>query len=97
MEFSLASNAYEGFLIILVRLDPKKVSGGHVGVKVNDGVGPFFCTHKGLRQGDPLSPTLFNIVADMIAILFARAKEENQFHGIVPHLIPEGLSPSVCR
>jgi hypothetical protein len=35
---------------------------------------------------------LFNIVADMLTILFARAKEENQFHGIVPHLIPEGLS-----
>jgi hypothetical protein len=28
----------------------------------------------------------------MLAILFARAKEENQFHGIFPHLIPEGLS-----
>jgi hypothetical protein len=50
-------------------------------------VGPFFCTFKGLRQGYPLSPILFNIVADMLAILFARAKEENQFQGIVPHLV----------
>jgi hypothetical protein len=59
---------------------------------VNDGVGPFFSTFKGLHQGDPLSPILFNIVADMLAILFVRAKEKNQFKGIVSHLIPEGLS-----
>jgi hypothetical protein len=67
-------------------------SRGHVRVKVNDEVDPFFSIFKGLRQGDPLSLILFNIVADMLAILFARAKEENQFNGIVPHLIPEGLS-----
>ena len=52
----------------------------------------FFGTYKGLLQGDPLPLILFNIVADMLAILFTRAKEENQFHGIVPHLIPRGLS-----
>ena len=68
------------------------VSGGHVGVKVNDEIGPFFSTHKGLRKGDPLSPILFNIVADMLPILFLRAKENNQFTGVVPHLVDGGLS-----
>jgi hypothetical protein len=57
------------------------------GVKVNDEIDPFFSTHKGLRQGDPLSPILFNIVADMLAILFLKAKENNQFMGVVPHLV----------
>jgi hypothetical protein len=28
----------------------------------------------------------------MLAMLFARAKEENQFNGIIPHLIEGGLS-----
>ena len=48
-----------------------------MGVKVNDEIGPFFSTHKGPRQGDPLSPILFNIVADILAILFLKAKENN--------------------
>ena len=66
--------------------------GGHVGIKVNDQVGANFLTHKGLRQGDPLSPVLFNIVADMLAILINRAKEDGQFDGLIPHLVEGGLS-----
>ena len=46
-----------------------------VGIKVNDDIGHYFQTHKGLRQGDPMSPILFNIVADMLTILIGRAKD----------------------
>lgn len=37
--------------------------GGHVNIKINDQLGDNFQTRKGLRQGDPLSPILFNIGA----------------------------------
>ena len=66
--------------------------GGNVGTKVNDQIGSYFQTKKGLRQGDPLSPILFNIVVDMLAIIIARAKEDVQVKGVVPHLVEEGLS-----
>ena len=68
------------------------VSGGSVGIKVNDDNGPYFWTHKGLRQGDPLSLILFNIVVDMLATLIWRAKLDGQIFGVIPHLLDDGLS-----
>ena len=71
------------------------ITKGSVAIKVNDDVGHYFQTRKGVRQGDPLSPILFNIVVDMLAILIARAKENQQFSGVVPHLVDDG--PSVLQ
>lgn len=65
---------------------------GSVAIKVNDDIGRYFQTKKGLRQGDPLSPMLFNIVADMLAIIIECAKVEGQIEGVVPHLVDGGLS-----
>jgi hypothetical protein len=45
----------------------RTVRGGKVAIKTNDRVGPYFTTHKGVRQGDPFSPLLFNIDADGLA------------------------------
>jgi retron-type reverse transcriptase len=57
------------------------LSEGHVGTKVNDQVGrPNFQTNKGVRQRDPLSPILFNIAVDMLAILIKCAKEQTKPH-----------------
>jgi hypothetical protein len=63
------------------------VSRCSVGVRVNDDIGHYFQTHKGLRQGDPLSPILFNLVADMLDILTARATEDGQVDGLIPLLV----------
>jgi hypothetical protein len=68
------------------------VFGGSVAIKVNDDTCHYFRTKKGLRQGDPLSPMLFNIVADMLAIMIEHAKVDGQVEGVIPHLIDGGLS-----
>jgi hypothetical protein len=67
------------------------VSRGTIGIKVNDDIGHYFQTHKGLRQGDPLSPILFNLIADMLALLIQRAKEDGQVDGLIPHLVDGGI------
>jgi hypothetical protein len=70
----------------------KVVSNGSLCVQVNGEQGCFFQTKKGLRQGDPLSPILFNIVADMLAVLIERSKRLGFIDGLVPHLVENGLS-----
>jgi hypothetical protein len=54
------------------------IAKGSVGIRVNNDIGHYFQTKKGLCQGDPLSPILFNLVADMLAILIKRAKEDGK-------------------
>jgi hypothetical protein len=68
------------------------VSKVSVVIKVNDSIGRYFQTKKYLRQRDPLSPLLFNLVADMLAILISRAKEDGQICVLVSHLVDGGIS-----
>ena len=60
--------------------------GGHVGVNVNDEIGPYFKTFKGLRQGDSLSPLLFDIAADALAIILDNAKRGGFVNGVLSEL-----------
>uniref|UniRef100_A0A8I6YJK4 Reverse transcriptase domain-containing protein n=1 Tax=Hordeum vulgare subsp. vulgare TaxID=112509 RepID=A0A8I6YJK4_HORVV len=80
------SLVYEGF-----QVDPF-IKKGNVGIKVNDDLGYYFQTHKGLRQGDSMSPMLFNIIADMLAVLIGRTKQNGQVGELVPHLVEGGAS-----
>jgi hypothetical protein len=60
--------------------------GGKVAIQTNDVVGPYFTTHKGVRQGDPFSPLLFNLVADGLACLIHKAEMEDLFKVLFPIL-----------
>ena len=68
------------------------ISGGSVAINVNEEVGPFFQTKKSCDRVTPLSPILFNVVADMLAIIIKRAKADDQVGGVVPHLVDGGIS-----
>ena len=67
------------------------ISAGSVAININDEIGPYFQMKKAFDRGSTI-PILFNIVADMLAILIKRDKADNQISGIVPHLVDEGLS-----
>jgi hypothetical protein len=69
----------------------KVVRGGRCAVKVNDTIGPYFPTYAGVRQGDPLSPILFDIVGDGLAIIIKKAQTEGLVKGLVPHLVDGGV------
>jgi len=58
------------------------LSTSQVSVLVNGSPSPEFKVRRGIRQGDPLSPFLFNIAAEGLSILFQRATTSNIFRGI---------------
>lgn len=68
------------------------VKGGTLNVKVNDTIGKNFGSFKGVRQGDPLSPFLFNIAANCLFKMVENAQESGQVTGMVPHLIDRGVA-----
>jgi ribonuclease HI len=51
-------------------------------VLLNGGPCQSFLAHRGLRQGDPLSPYLFILCAEVFSGLISRAIERNTLHGI---------------
>ena len=54
--------------------------------------GVVFRSFKGLRQGDHLSPLLFNVVADAFSNFLTAASREGVLEGLVPHLKEGGLT-----
>jgi len=68
------------------------VTGGTVCVKLNNIEGPYFVSHKGVRQGDPLSPILFNFVADCLARMVKMAQHNGLLCGLAENLIPKGVA-----
>jgi hypothetical protein len=51
-------------------------------VLINGGASPFFTSEKGLRQGCPLSPLLFLLVAEGLSRAISNAVRSRDFHGI---------------
>jgi hypothetical protein len=70
----------------------KTVTSGKVGINVNGEIGPYFCTHQGLRQVNPMSPLLFDTTVDVLAILIKRAQEEGLIKGLASDLTAGGVS-----
>jgi hypothetical protein len=46
----------------------------------------------GVRQGDPISPLLFNFIADAISILLDHASSAGHIKGVVSHLVDNGVT-----
>jgi hypothetical protein len=64
---------------------------GSVGVRINDENSEFFLTGRGVRQGDPISPILFNLVADVFTKMLIKAALHNQITRLMHSMIPTGI------
>jgi mannosylglycoprotein endo-beta-mannosidase len=66
------------------------VMSGNTAININGEVGPYFRSSCGVRQGDPISPLLFNAAVDVLAKILEKAKSSGHISGVVGHLIPGG-------
>ena len=70
----------------------KTVKDEKVCINVNGERSPYFKTFRGLRQGDPLSPLLFNLVADALGVLLDKASKKEHIKGVLEDLLPGGIT-----
>ena len=66
--------------------------GGTVCVKINNKIGKYFQSHKGVQQGDPLSPFLFNIATECLSKMVCGVQTSGMLVGLAPDLIPVGVA-----
>jgi hypothetical protein len=68
------------------------VAGGQPAISINGEIGPLFQNKRGVRQGDPLTPLLFNFIGETLSAILTAAGRAGHIHGVVLHLIPRGIS-----
>jgi hypothetical protein len=68
------------------------MSSGTVSVKLNNYTGSYFKSGRGVIQGDPLSPFLFNIAANTLAKMISLSQRNNLIKGLVPDYIKNGVA-----
>jgi hypothetical protein len=79
------------FSPLFVRLIKQVTRGGSVDVKVNDEESNFFLTAKGLRQGDPIAPLIFNCVVNVFFRMLVKGTNSGLIRGLCPNFIPGGV------
>jgi mannosylglycoprotein endo-beta-mannosidase len=57
--------------------------GGSIGIMINGEDSAYFKTGKGLRQGDPMSPFLFNLVGDGFSKMLSKAASRGTVQGLL--------------
>jgi hypothetical protein len=68
------------------------VTNGTLSVKVNDNVGPYFASCKGVRQGDPFAPFLFNMAANSLSKMVSLAQQNGLITGLANNLVENGIA-----
>jgi hypothetical protein len=64
--------------------------GGSISIRINDENSTYFRPGRGLRQGDPLSPLLFNLVIDVFTRMLGKAASKGYITWFLSSLYPEG-------
>ena len=90
-EFMLKMLAARGFSPKCLYLFKSLLDKGSVGVRINDVNSDFFLTGRGVRQGDPISPLFFNLVADVFTKSLTKAANRGLISGLLQDFNATGV------
>jgi hypothetical protein len=90
--FLIKCMSSRGFSDTWCRWVERVLKDGSVSVKLNGTILPYFQSHKGVRQGDPLSPLLFNLAADFLTHMVLKAQHNNLISSLIDNIIPRGIT-----
>jgi hypothetical protein len=65
---------------------------GTIVVKLNNTMRNYFLSHRGVRQGVPLSPLLFNFGADVLTRMVASVQQNSLVNGLAENLVDNGVA-----
>lgn len=91
-DFLLECHRNRGFGTTWCGWIEKILHNGTVSIKLNNEVGPYFQSYKGVRQGDPHSPFLFNLAVETLSKMTRNAQKEKLLTGLAPDLIEGGVA-----
>ena len=91
-EFLLECHKLRGFSDTWCNWIKQILLNGTVSIKLNNQVGPYFQSAKGVRQGDPHSPFLFNLVVECLTKMIKNAPKNKLIVGLASDLIPGGVA-----
>jgi hypothetical protein len=72
----------KAFSAMMVHRLMQLVMGDQTAINVNGEIRLFFRNARGVRQGDPLSPILFDFMIDALAAMLARADSAGHIKGL---------------
>jgi hypothetical protein len=90
-DFLLSFHEARGFYPLWCSWIRQSLHNGTVSVKINDKMGPYFQSAKGVRQGDPLAPFLFNMVGESLTKMVLQAQRNDLIFGLAPDLVDKGV------
>jgi hypothetical protein len=65
--------------------------GGSISIRLNGESSSYFNPGKWLRQGDPLSPLLFNLMVDVFTRMLSKAASKGHIIGLLSSIYLEGI------
>jgi len=96
--FLQATMVSMGFPGNLIQTIMKCVSTVSFAILINGQPTKTFTPQRGLRQGDPLSPYLFLLCADVLSGLISQAQENKSIHGVrIANTTPKISHLPICR